>query len=113
MTRREADSMDTHDAKFKKLLMAWKDVECRPTFHDDVLRRIRSITPERTWGTVMRTFVEEQLAAATTTAVLAGAILGLLISLTASPLQNPHELRAFGFMGANTLSGSFIQLAKD
>jgi hypothetical protein len=108
--------MDKQDPQLTRLLRQWRDIEPTPNFEAAVWRRIRlaeSAQPRRApLADILCEWIRKP-AYVTVFAVMLGASIGLWAGvLSTPPRPSAHGFGSFQFLGGETLSGGYVQLAE-
>jgi hypothetical protein len=94
--------MNPSDDKLKQLLGQWREIEPRPQFNADVLRRIRQPLPQYQ-GWLERFGLQPIWAQAV--AMLAGITIGLYAGLSPAPAA-----QAVALLKPGTLTGNYVSM---
>lgn len=100
------------DAKWKKTLSQWRDIEPRPGFEGRVWRRIHTAepSPAAQMADAMRGWFAVQAAWAHAAALVVGAALGLAVTATSLHPADSHAAHDMNIVRTGSVAGSYLQL---
>ena len=112
--------MNDQDEKLSRLLRQWRDIEPRPTFEPDVLRRIR-LEVARPRSTDLQAWLPAWLGAPRRLAVAAAVPLALALAIGVASVwvlppvdsRPPMPLGSLSVLERGTVAGNYVAMTED